>query len=134
LEHLSEEIEDVGHSQQDKLTSHLLILLTHLLQLMLAARHLPSDYMRAARGWRLTCRTQRLHIAEVLRRNPRLQPTVPDELVDAYEIARLDVAAALEIDEGMVPESCPWHHEQVLDANFWPDSPQESQATDGYNT
>ena len=28
LEHLIEEIEDVGHSQQDKLASHLLVLLT----------------------------------------------------------------------------------------------------------
>src|SRR5215472_10825261 len=73
LEHLIEEIEDVGHSQQDKLASHLLILLTHLLKLRLAATHLPQDYARAARGWRQSCRTQRLHIAKVLRRNPQLR-------------------------------------------------------------
>jgi hypothetical protein len=33
LEHLLEEIEDMGHSQRDALASHLLVLLTHLLNL-----------------------------------------------------------------------------------------------------
>jgi hypothetical protein len=130
LEHLSEEIEDVAHSQEDKLISHLLILLTHLLKLTLAAQHLPLDYTRAARGWRLTCRTQRLQIAKVLRRNPRLRPTVPKELQDTYAVARLEAAGALEIEEGAVPTSCPWTADQVLSDTFWPDTPQESQPTD----
>ena len=56
LEHLSEEIEDVGHSQEDALASHLLILLTHLLKQALAAVHRPNDFARAERGWRVTCR------------------------------------------------------------------------------
>ena len=41
LTNLAEEIEDMGHSQQDKLASHLLVLLTHLLKGLLAARHAP---------------------------------------------------------------------------------------------
>jgi hypothetical protein len=130
LEHLSEEIEDVGHSQQDKLTSHLLILLTHLLKLVLTATHLPNDYARAARGWRLTCRAQRLQIAKVLHRNPGLRPVGQDELQDTYAIARLEAAAALEIDEGIVPETFPWDDQPVLDPNFWPDAPPESPPTD----
>src|SRR5215475_10648771 len=104
LTHLAEEIEDMGHSQQDKLASHLLVLLTHLLKLQLAAFHRPHDYARAAHGWRLTCRAQRLQIAKVLRRNPRLRPTVPAELVDAYEIARVEAARDLPLDEALVPE------------------------------
>ena len=120
LEHLIEEIEDVGHSQQDALASHLLILLTHLLKLALAAVHLPQDFARAERGWRVTCRTQRLLLAKRLRRNPSLRRTVPDELADAYEIARGEAAAALEIDEDAVPPQCPWTPEQVLAADFWP--------------
>ena len=130
VEHLIEEIEDVGHSQQDKLASHLLVLLTHLLKLRLAATHLPQDYARAARGWRLTCRAQRLQITKVLRRNPRLRPTVPEELVDAYAIARLEAAQALDIEEALVPEPCPWDHAQVLAADFWPGEVQESHPTD----
>jgi len=121
LEHLIEEMEDVGHSQQDKLASHLLVLLTHLLKLLLAARHLPQDYARAARGWRLTCQAQRLQITKVLRRNPRLRPAVPAELADAYAVARLDAARDLPLDEALLPAPCPWGDQEVLDTDFWPE-------------
>jgi hypothetical protein len=120
VEHLIEEIEDVGHSQQDALASHLLILLTHLLKLALAAVHMPHDYARAARGWRVTCRTQRRLIAKRLRRNPSLRPTVAEEVADAYESAREEATAALEIAEDAAPPQCPWTPEQVLDIDFWP--------------
>jgi len=120
LTHLAEEIEDMGHSQQDKLASHLLVLLTHLLKLQLAALHRPHDYARAAHGWRLTCRAQRLQIAKVLRRNPRLRQTVPEELGDAYQIARLEATQALAMDEDLIPERCPWPAQDVLAADVWP--------------
>ena len=120
LEHLIEEIEDVGHSQRDAIASHLVILLTHLLKLSIAASHLPHDWERAGRGWRTTCRTQRRLLAKRLRRNPSLRPTVPEECVEAYEIARDEAATALEVDEATVPLVCPWTPEQVLDADFWP--------------
>jgi hypothetical protein len=123
LNNLAEEVEDMGHSQQDKLASHLLVLLTHLLKLRLAAQHLPQDYARAARGWRLTCRAQRLQIAKVLRRNPKLRQTVPEELEDAYAIARLETAQVLDIDEALVPARSPWSDAEVLEADFWPDTP-----------
>src|SRR5712691_2139052 len=78
LEHLIEEIEDVGHSQRDALASHLLVLLTHLLKLAIAARERPGDLVRAGRGWRPTCRTQRPLLDKRVRRNPSLRPTVPE--------------------------------------------------------
>jgi len=130
LTNLAEEIEDMGHSQQDKLASHLLVLLTHLLKLLLAAKALPTDYERAARGWRLTCQAQRLQITKVLRRNPRLRTTVAAELADAYAIARLEAARDLPLDETLVPASCPWDPAQVQAMDFWPDAPQESHPTD----
>jgi hypothetical protein len=121
LEHLIEEIEDVGHSQRDALASHLVILLTHLLKLAIAARLLPHDLARAERGWRGSCRAQRLQIAKRLRRNPSLRTVVPEECTDAYEIARVEAAIALDVDEVTLPPVCPWTPEQVLDAEFWPE-------------
>jgi hypothetical protein len=129
LTNLAEEIEDLGHSQQDKLASHLLVLLTHLVKLMLAATYLPTDYERAARGWRLTCQAQRFQIAKVLRRNRRLRSTVAAELVDAYAVARLEAARELPLDETLVPEPYPWPDTDVLAPDFWPDAPQESHPT-----
>jgi hypothetical protein len=121
LEHLIEEMEDVGHSQRDALASHLVILLTHLLKLAIAARHLPHDLARAGRGWRGTCRTQRLQMAKRLRRNPSLHTIVPEECADAYAIARVEAAIALDIEEATLPPVCPWTPEQVLDDDFWPE-------------
>jgi hypothetical protein len=123
LINLAEEVEDLGHSQQDKLASHLLVLLTHLLKLSLAAMHLPHDYARAARGWRLTCQAQRLQIAKVLRRNATLRATLGGELDDAYAIARLEAARDLPLDTALVPDPCPWKRKHVLDPDFWPDTP-----------
>jgi len=120
LEHLIEEIEDVGHSQRDALASHFVILLTHLLKLSIAARSRPYDLARAGRGWRGTCRTQRLQIAKRLRRNPSLRAVVPEECADAYEIACVEAGIALDVDEATLPPVCPWTSEQVLDADFWP--------------
>jgi len=85
-----------------------------------------DDDQCRARGWRQSCRAQRLQIAKVLRRNPRLRPTVPEELADAYAIARVEAAQALEMDEAVVPDACPWPDTHVLNPDFWPDVPQDS--------
>ena len=120
LEHLLEEMEDMGHSQRDALASHLLVLLTHLLKLAIAARERPVDLARAGRGWRTTCRTHRRLLAKRLRRNPSLRPTVPEECAEAYVIARDEAATALDVEEAVVPAQCPWTPEQILDEDFWP--------------
>jgi hypothetical protein len=121
LAHLIEEIEDVGHSQRDALGSHLLILLTHLLKLAYAAGALPHEYERAGLGWRRTCRTQRRHVAKVLRRNPSMRPLLPNELVEAYEIARLEAAEVFENDEAVGTPICSWTPAQILNDDFWPE-------------
>ena len=126
IPHLMEELQLMGGSERGELANRLIVLLTHLLKLHVAAQHLPMDLQRAGVGWHRTCRTQRLHLAKVLRRNPSLHRIMPDELPDAYEIARVEAAGALAIDEAAVPASCPWTVEQVLDADFWPEAGRET--------
>lgn len=121
VDHLIEEIEDVGHSQRDAIESHLLVLLTHLLKLAIAARYRPHDLARAGRGWRVTCRAQRTLLAKRLRRNPSLHGVVPEEHQDAYVLARDEALAALEVEETAWPAACPWTVAQILDPDFWPD-------------
>jgi hypothetical protein len=43
-------------------------------------------------------------------------------LADAYAVARVEAAAALEMEEATIPETCPWLATRVLDADFWPDA------------
>jgi hypothetical protein len=35
---------------------------------------------------------------------------------------RVEAAAALEMEEATLPETCPWLATQVLDGDFWPDA------------
>ncbi|HEY5871393.1 MAG TPA: DUF29 domain-containing protein [Candidatus Tectomicrobia bacterium] len=122
IPHLVEEITSLGKSEQRELYSRLSILLTHLLKFRWAAQERPEDFRRAGRGWRATVVTQRLSVAKILRENPSLRPIVPAELADAYAVARVDATAALEMEETMMPEACPWTVVQVLDPSFWPNA------------
>ena len=119
---LVEEITSLGKSEQRELYHRLSSLLAHLLKFALAAQHSPQDLRRAGRGWRATVKTQRLGVAKVLRENPSLRTTVSAELADAYAIARIEAAAALEMEEATIQEICPWTAAQVLDVDFWPDA------------
>ena len=121
IPNLVEEITSLGRSERRELGNCLTPLLEHLLKLALAAQHVPHVLQRAGRGWRTTCRTQRLHLARLLRQNPSLRLVVPEELADAYTIARLEAADALGIEEDAVPLACPWTPQQILDAGFWPE-------------
>jgi len=122
IPHLVEEITSLGKSEQRELYTRLSLLLTHLLKLHLAAQVLPQDLERAGRGWHTTVKTQRLGVAKVLRENPSLRRTVPDELADAYAVARIEAAGDLALDETALPETCPWTAAQVLDTDFWPEA------------
>ena len=119
---LVEEITSLGKSEQRELYHRLSALLEHLLKLTLAAPHSSQDLQRAGHGWRATVKIQRLGVAKVLRENPSLRTIVPAELADAYAVARVEAAAALEMEEATLPETCPWMAAQVLDADFWPDA------------
>jgi hypothetical protein len=123
VDHLVEELDLMAGSARDQLYDRLIILLAHLLKLQIARSVLPGVYDRAKRGWRLTCTEQRRRLARLLHRNPSLRPTLPDEVHEAYAVARLQAIAALQVDEGWLPAACPWQAEQVLDADFWPDTP-----------
>jgi hypothetical protein len=119
FDHLAEEITSLGKSEQRQLYDRLIVLLEHLLKLSIAHASLLYVYERNRRGGQVSCRTQRARLAKVLRDNPSLTPTVPDELTDAYVVARLEAAQALGIDEALIPAPCPWSVDQVLDPDFF---------------
>ena len=121
IPHLVEEITSLGKSEQRELVHRLEPLLEHLVKLTIAAARLPHDFQRAGRLWRITVKTQRVKVAQVLRDNPSLRPTVPQAVADAYAVARLEAAAALDLDEDTIPETCPWTPDEVLKADFWPE-------------
>lgn len=118
-DHLAEELFDAAMSALDELTTRLQHVLTHLLKLHLGREHKPHDFDRAARGWWLTVREQRVRLQGKLARSRTLRTELPQVLEEAYAAARLEAAKDLPIAESLVPATCPWTLDEILHVNWF---------------
>jgi Domain of unknown function DUF29 len=87
LEHVVEEIEDVGGSLYREVRSRIRTIMEHLLKLEYSAATEPRA------GWERTIRRERADLAEDL--TPSRRPRVERGMSRFYETARLEAAAAL---------------------------------------
>jgi hypothetical protein len=87
LEHVVEEILDVGGSLYREVRSRIRTIMEHLLELEHSAAAEPRP------GWERTIRRERADLAEDL--TPALRPRVERGLTRFYESARIEAAAAL---------------------------------------
>ncbi|MGH8001795.1 MAG: DUF29 domain-containing protein [Brasilonema sp.] len=123
IEHLIEELIDLGKSEKNALRSNLTILLAHLLKLRV--QHDVPDMMKAS--WYSSVLEHRQRVLNNLADTPSLK----SYLVEALEKAYLD-GRKLAIKEGKLakfgvcvpPESeypmiCPFSVEQILDEDFY---------------
>lgn len=115
IEHIAEEIEDVGRSERRELASRMAVLLAHLLKWQ-------RQPERQGSSWRRTIMEQRKRVALCIRKMPSLKPDLQDSewwsgvWVDALEIATKETGLWYDA----FPESCPWTFEQIHDVDFWP--------------
>lgn len=114
IEHIAEEIEDVGKSEQRELASRMSVLLTHLLKWQFQ----PD---RRGTSWQRTIKEQRRAIAAHIKQTPSLKVSLDNqnwfEGVWADAIAKSIEETGLEL----FPEDCAWSVEQILLADFFPD-------------
>ena len=116
IEHLADEIEDVGKSEKRELASRMAVLLAHLLKW---SRRPESR----TNSWRATISHQRKRIALAIKETPSLKSVMRDR--DWQEAMWLDAVAQASKETGLaedtLPEACPWTTEQAADAEFWPE-------------
>src|SRR5262249_27196970 len=115
-EHLVEELEALSRSEHSELESRLEVLITHLLKWQF---DVASQNPR--RLWRATIREQRHRLTRLLQRNPSLRPTLPDVLHQNYPHARLIALDETDLPDSILPATCPWSIQQILDENFVPE-------------
>lgn len=116
LEHLAEELEDMGASRQQQLESRLRILLGHLLKWQFQPE-------RRSRSWQATIKEQRYAIRRLLDKNPSLQSKWAETLTDAYRLGVLLAMRETDLDETVFPADCPYADPEILDEGFWPGMP-----------
>jgi hypothetical protein len=110
LQHVIEEIEDVGGALRRSVRNRIRSIVEHLLKL----EHSPAKEPRAS--WRATVRTQRVKLRDGL--TPLLHREATDELSELYRDARALAEGALR-DHGehaaadALPESCPYTIDQI---------------------
>lgn len=115
IEHIAEEIEDVGKSEQRELISRMAVLITDLLKWQCQPE-------RRGNSWRLTIREQRRAIERRLKRTPSLRVTLADLewLADAWADGADAAAREMLIGRHLLPESCPWTVNDMLDPDWLP--------------
>jgi len=116
INNLIEEVESLGISQRNELSSRLLVLLEHLLKRLYVS--LPDDY----RGWERTIRNQRNSLEILLKQAPSLRTRWNDSFGDAWKTALKTVRK--EYRQVTFPDQWqfPSDMQTMLDCDFWEDS------------
>ena len=116
IEHLADEIEDVGKSEKRELASRMAVLLAHLIKWK-------SQPDIRTNSWRATINDQRRRIALAIKETPSLKAVM--RVADWQEGVWLDARSQARKDMGLadddLPEAFPWPLEQAADPEFWPE-------------
>src|SRR3954469_5747116 len=114
LEHIAEEIEDMGKREQRSLHNRFVRLIEHLLK---------GQYQPGRRGSSRsrTIVVQRIGIQRLLSANPSFRAALPEVVAEAYADATRIVSAVTYQSRTDFPASCPFSIEQLLDESYMPD-------------
>ena len=113
IEHVAEEIEDIGRRDERELNSRLWVLAAHLLKWQFQ----PGQRSPA---WLGTISAQRQEIDSLLEQSPSLRPKLESGLQDDYVRAVKRAAAETGLAADRFPPACPYRVDQILDEDFLP--------------
>jgi hypothetical protein len=125
VEHLIEELSDMGKSQQHELVNRLRVLLAHLLKWQFQYRQLSERWAEfEGRSWRNTIIEQRLALEYLLRKHPGLKSRLAEAVAEAYPLATDLAAAETGLPLTSFPADCPYALDELLDRAFYPECVQ----------
>jgi len=114
IEHVAEEIEDMGKRDKRELHSRLAVLMLHLLK-----RKWQTE--KRSESWRSTIVTQRIELQQLFRQSPSLRAAVPNALKEVYIDAVDGAASETGLPAATFPRECPYSPDQILDLSFLPE-------------
>ncbi len=115
IDHIAEEIEDVGKSEQRELASRIAVLLAHFRKWVVQPEW-------RCRSWEMTLQTQRKSILRRMEKTPSLKAVLNDSewWDDLWGDARLLAGKETGMAMDRFPEVCPWSPEQTIHLAFFP--------------
>lgn len=113
IEHIAEEILDVGKGEQRELENRMAVLLAHLLKWQFQPE-------RQSGSWKRTIRERRKAINIRLKKTPSLKADLSD--ADWWVGAWADAITKAVDDTGIgnLPETCPWPVNDILADDWFP--------------
>jgi hypothetical protein len=119
LEHVAEEIADLGKRDKHEAQNRLVILVTHLLQWSLQPQRRYRE--SGASSWLATIREQRRQLANLFEHSPSLKNYAEQTLRDAHRYAVKEASAQTGIPIPQFPNECPFGFDQILEDEFLPE-------------
>ncbi len=113
IANLLEELNDMGRSEKQALTSNLIVVLMQLLKYA----YQPGQ---RSNSWRFTLKEHRRRLQEALDISPSLRPYFEQILADCYQEARDLTATETGVGLENFPIENPFTQEQVLDRKYLP--------------
>jgi Domain of unknown function DUF29 len=113
VEHLAEEIEDMGKSERRALMSRVRVLLVHLLKWNVQTE-------RQSRSWQGAILEQRQEIEQLLEEMPSQKVYVQQVLTKTYVRAVNRASVETGLAASAFPAKCPFTLEQILNPEFLP--------------
>jgi hypothetical protein len=117
LDHVAEEIEDMGKRDHREVRSRLIVLLMHLLKWQLQPER------REKSTWVATINEQRADLDLVLQDSPSLRHIPRKQLPLIYRNAVERAIRDTGLSHKLFPSDCPYTPEQILDYGFLPEGP-----------
>jgi hypothetical protein len=119
VENLIEEIESLGRSEKQAISSYLMRLCEHLLKLT----YWESERERCFRAWDVEIANFRLQIQEQLDASPSLKSFLKENFLKQYGNGRKLFLKASQLNASLIPQEPDFTLEQALDEDWLPWQP-----------
>jgi len=113
IEHVAEEIEDMGKRDKRELDRRLTVLILDLLKW----KWQPE---KQTRGWQSTLLTQRAELDQLLEDSPSLRRAVAAAVTKVYPAVLRSAVLETGLPATAFPSECPFSSDQILDREFLP--------------
>jgi len=118
IEHIAEEIQDMGKEQKHSLERQMRRLMVHLLKYEFQ----PG---KRSRGWLVSIASARIEITRLLEQNPSLKRPARQLPIQIYPNAVKLAALETGLGKKAFPPECPYTFDQIMDEDFPPGSNPE---------
>ena len=116
IDHLIQEMEDMGNSLQNALESDLATLIQHLLKWQFQPSRRAWDI--SGKSWTASIKESRRRVTRRLQKSPGLKGKLAETFEDAYAKGRYNAYLKTFIEE--LPLENPYTFEQIMNNDFYP--------------